>query len=357
MGGGISFRRPSTFLGFGVRGSGKSSLLEHIGEIYLANGFPIIDLFGSRDGEGLAWCRSPWAEEKNILLLHGDNTRVASPFDSMNISKWKLDDLDKYDITISSSPLYSSPDQEYLDVNRIIDLTYKRRVFDVSSQVTYILIREAANLLYSRMKVSTNQIQAKAKMTYFIREARHTGFALGIDTLKFTSIDIDVRSVIDYIFFKSLGIQGLPDDLTWLYSLIKPFALQSQEKKRFVCINSAGSVGIGSFPKVPWHKNEGEDILKACGIEVEHTEELVETKPKFEVGDLEHSRFIELRLAGESYGSIAGDKWSSQSILNHVKKHNEDIDRLGYCQQCKRAKSEHFATKAPRGRITVQNPT
>lgn len=350
MGGGISFRRPSTFLSFGIRGSGKSSLLEHIGENYLSNGFPIIDLFGSRDGEGLGWCRSPWAKDKKILLLHGDNTRVASSFDSMNISKWQLSDLEKYDITISSSPLYSSPDQEYRDVNRIIDLTYQRRVFDINSQITYILIREASNLLYSRMKVSTDQVQAKSKMTYFIREARHTGFALGIDTLKFTSIDIDIRSVIDYIFFKSLGIQGLPDDLSWLYSLIKPFALQSQEKKRFVCINSAGSVGIGTFSEVPWHKKEGEDILKECGIEVEHGEEMIESKKQERIGDLEHAKFIERRLNGEGYADIGGTMWTGEAIRIHVRNHNHDIDLKGACPRCTRAKSTLNTTKIPTGR-------
>ena len=51
----ISFNRPHTFFTLGVRGSGKSSLLEHIGELYLNEGHGILDLFGSRDGENMAW--------------------------------------------------------------------------------------------------------------------------------------------------------------------------------------------------------------------------------------------------------------------------------------------------------------
>ena len=348
MGGGISFTHPRTFMPYGTRGSGKSNVLEHIGERYLNNGSGVLDLFGSRDGEGLAWCRSPWVDEKKILLLHGDNTSVASSFDSKNISKYSLSDLTKYDLIISSTPLYSSIDQEYRDINRVLDLCYKRRVW---TRLIYIVIREAANLLYSRMKVSPDQAQAKAKMTYFIREARHSGFALGIDTLKITSVDIDVRITVDYMFFKSLGIQGLPRDLRWLYSFIKPFALQSMHPREFVILTASGSLGIGTCPEVKWHKKEGEDILKLCGIEVEHGEEMVDTYTKFKVGDLEHARFIKTRLAGDTYEEIASGEWSHETIRKHILSHNREIRVAGVCTRCERAKSLNKTRPVEQGRI------
>ncbi len=345
LGGGISFRRPYTFLSYGIRGSGKSSLLEHIGEHFLANGSTILDLFGSRDGEGLAWCRSEWAKEKKILLLHGDNTSVASSFDTKNISKYSLSDLDKYDVIISSSPLYSTVDQEYRDINKVIDQIYKRGSW---RKVAYMIVREAANLLYSRMKISVDQKFAKASMAYFIREARHTGFALGLDTQKWTSVDVDIRITCDYVFFKSAGIQGLPSDLRWLYKYIKPYSLQKMKPEEFVVLTSSGSIGVELFPEVMWHKNEGEDILKACGIEVEHGDELIDSEKRFIVGDLEHIRFIEGRLDGLSHAEIAGGSWSSQTVLNHIDNHNSDIDRLGYCGRCRRAKGDHSTMKIAR---------
>jgi len=64
----LSFNKPQTFFILGIRGSGKSSLLEHIGTKYLEKGCCILDLFGSRDGEGLAWLRSPYAQDKRILF-------------------------------------------------------------------------------------------------------------------------------------------------------------------------------------------------------------------------------------------------------------------------------------------------
>ena len=48
-----------TFLVLGIRGAGKSSWLESLAEYYLGKDIgSVVDLFGSRDGEGLAWLRS-----------------------------------------------------------------------------------------------------------------------------------------------------------------------------------------------------------------------------------------------------------------------------------------------------------
>lgn len=67
------------------------------------------------------------------------------------------------------------------------------------------------------MKVAENKTQAKAEMGYLIREARHMGVAMGLDTQRYKAVDIDIRSTIDYLFFKCLGIDGLPRDLHWVY--------------------------------------------------------------------------------------------------------------------------------------------
>lgn len=53
----ISFKRPHVWFALGVRGSGKSSFLEHVAVEYLNRNAVVFDLFGSRDGEALAWLR------------------------------------------------------------------------------------------------------------------------------------------------------------------------------------------------------------------------------------------------------------------------------------------------------------
>lgn len=70
-----------------------------------------------------------------------------------------------------------------------------------------MVCREAAILYYSRLKVDDNQIFAKSQMVYMIREARHIGLSLGLDSVRFYAIDIDIRTLSDYMILKSQGIQ------------------------------------------------------------------------------------------------------------------------------------------------------
>lgn len=249
----ITFNRPSTFFVLGIRGSAKSSLLEHIGENYLAEGHGILDLFGSRDGEGLAWLRSPYAKDKKILLIRGDNVDVDSSFESKNISKVTLEDLNSYDIVISASPLYSSPNDEFLHVNHLIDSLYKRLEW---KRLIYAIVRESANLYYSRLRISENQLGAKAESVYLIREARHCGIAMGLDTLKYTSVDLDVRTVVDFLIMKAQGVLGFPDDLQWLYGYFDPVSVRTMPKPFFIMISKNGALGLGEFPELKWHKQE-----------------------------------------------------------------------------------------------------
>jgi len=91
-----------------------------------------------------------------VLLIHGDNADVKAPCDARSVSELSLDDFNDYRVLISSSPLYSSPNDEFLQVNRITDLLYKRMHWD---HLIYVIVREAANLYYSRLKVRANLLR------------------------------------------------------------------------------------------------------------------------------------------------------------------------------------------------------
>ena len=345
FGDGLQFNRPASYLVYGVRGSGKSSLLEAIGEEYLSRNSHVLDLFGSRDGESLAWLRSPWMDSKKVLLLHGDNTDIASSWDSKPVSQYDLSDIEHYDLVISSSPLYSSIDVEYTQINKVLDLCYQRFEWKKPS---FILIREAANLLYSRMKICADQSMAKAQMVYFIREARHTGWALGVDTLKFTSLDIDIRVVLDYIFIKRPGISGIPADLSFLYKIYDPLKLQRMPTENFLILTGAGSHGVGKFNEILWHKREGEAMCRILGIDITHGEATVDSKQDYKIGDFQHVTICGLRLDGGSYAKIGiSEKVSNSSAFNHVKDHNREVERTGACSRCTRAKAEIATTIIP----------
>jgi hypothetical protein len=280
------------------------------------------------------------------LLVRGDNTDVVSNWDCKPASKVSLSDIEHYDITISSSPLYSDPDTEFLSVAFLTDLVYRRLSWN---QIIYTIVREASNLYYSRLKVTRNQQLAKSQEIYLLRESRHMGLSMGMDTLKFTSIDLDVRSVCDYLLFKSLGLLGLPKDLDWLYGYFDPATLRSMKKPNFIIVSKNSSAGLGAFSEVPWHKQEKENILKELDIKVDHGEKIKEAEDKgtfLTVGDSEHGAIIEAYASGLSMDKVSKHtRRSAHTISEHVHKHDEAVERSGFCPICQRIKSQHANSK------------
>lgn len=348
----ISFNRPHVWFCLGVRGSGKSSFLEKIACYYLDKGHGILDLFASRDSENLAWLRSPYAKDKKFLLVHGETVDVVeSPCDTKPAAKVVLSDFEKYDFVISSAALYLNPDDEFLNAARLTDKIYKRLSW---KKLIFMMIREASNLYYSRLKLVENQIFAKSQMIYLIREGRHCGLALGLDTLRFYSVDIDIRSLSDYIILKSQGMMGLTKDLKWVYRFFHDYVIRDMPPQYFFILSRRGAVGQGMFKQIPWHKREKENILKAVGIECKYGEPIEEAQYRGTyrtVGDKEHAEMIKLYIeAGLSVDRIAERlKRSSRTSWKHVKHHNSMIEKTGSCPACRRVKSKYEREIARRG--------
>jgi hypothetical protein len=144
----IQFDRPHTYTNLGLRGSGKSALLEALATHY----DKIIDLFGSRDSEGLAWCRSPFKD--SILFVTGDSVEISTSWPCKRASELTLSDLKDYKVILSVSAFYSNLDEEFTALNQILyDVLYRRIQW---SKVWFLMVREASNFIYSRIKISRN---------------------------------------------------------------------------------------------------------------------------------------------------------------------------------------------------------
>jgi hypothetical protein len=282
--------------------------------------------------------------------VHGENVSVKASHNTKAATKVTLSDFIKYDLIISSSPLYLGPDDEFINAGQLTDKIYNRLSW---KRLVYCLCREAANLFYSRLKISENQVVSKAQMTYLVREARHVGMALGLDSTRYYSIDIDIRSLCDYIVLKNQGMQGLTSDLDWLYSIFQPHMIRNMPPQFFVILSKQGSIGVGEFKELGWHKQEGENILKAVGISVEYGEpiEKGEYRGAFNtVGDPEHAEIIKLYVdEGLSMNKIA-DKLgrSSRVPFTTIHKHNSSVEGAGFCPACRRVKSSLDSTLAKR---------
>jgi hypothetical protein len=346
----ISWHKPLVWLTLGVRGSGKSSFLEHLAQEHLERGNCVLDLFACRAGENLAWLRSPYAQNKKALLLSDENAVVETPgnvsvkpFTALNLS-----DFEEFDIIINSSPLYQSLDSEYIGCNFIIDKLWHRLRW---RRLIFTICREASSLMYSRLKVVDNQQAAKAFLIYWLRESRHVGCSLGLDSVRLTSLDIDVRSLADFLIFKAQGSGGLPRDLWFVYRYVQPFWIQNMKPQQFAVLSRRGHIGVGVFPYPSWHKTEGEDILTKLGIKVtfEERPEAGLYRGKYRtLSDMEHAQVVSMYVEQEMGMQEIADKLqrSTKTVFDHLKKHDEDVQHLGYCPRCRRCKSNLESTPA-----------
>ncbi|RLG44109.1 MAG: hypothetical protein DRN81_05225, partial [Thermoproteota archaeon] len=210
----------------------------------------------------------------------------------------------------------------------------------------FVLIREAANWLYARLKVVKDDKMAKKDFIKALREAYHSGLAVGVDTIRWTNIDKEVRDVSDCIFIKQVGSIGLPEDLKWMYRYVNPFSLMRAKPEAFMLVTRKGAVGFGKFDYPPWHKERKENIFKTTGIEVKR---LGSVEPKFYgVSSFEHAEIIKLYLEHESMQKIAKQLGRAPTtIQRHLWLHNTNITEHGQCPYCKRANSPHKTQKIP----------
>jgi hypothetical protein len=345
----IKYNVPQVVYAEGTRGSGKGVLLENFAMNYLSYHCAVLDLFGAVDAEGLAWLRSPFIKNLNVLLLKGPSVDVKCDWDVMETSKLGLNDFYKYDLIISARPLFINKDSEYTSVGQVTELLYKRFSWN---RIIFMLVREASSLWHSRLMISKRQTDVKSESVYMLRESRHLGLGLGLDSLKYTSIDADVRVHFDYMFVKAHGIEGLNDDMKWLYYFFNPSWIQSMLPREFIVVSRRGPLGVGVCPWHSWHKIEGENILNQLGFKIEYGEVVEEGEDKGNfstVGDPEHAEIIDLYVGNSSVEKIAAVKGrSTATISKHIKKHNQAVERSQFCALCKRANGVNYATLAKR---------
>jgi len=327
--------RPTAVVIYGRPGAGKSSLVECI-----ANEYPIIiDLFGSRDNEGLAWCRSPRAD--SVLLLKGSSTDVSCSWPVKNAADITLEDIGKYKAVVSCSSFYSQMKEEYRALEKIMIKLWQRTYWN---DAWCLAIREAGNLLYSRQSIGENQQEAKAYIIYVLREMRHCGIAPILDAIRWFSIDIDARSIAAYTFLKAQGIEGLPESLHFIYKYYDPFGVMRMAIDKFIVVSAAGPIGDGRNDCPYWHKKEHENLLQLLDIRVERGDMTdLEDTSSSHVNEYEHVRIVQSR-----YESPEGERSmekiavkvgrSSATVFKQIAYHNSTVKSDGECDRCSRVK-------------------
>ena len=98
--------------------------------------------------------------------------------------------------------------------------------------------------------------------------SRHSGLSLSVDTLRFKSLEIDIRRPATYISIRSQGLEELPDSLSWLYyNFADPRWVSTMGQNEILLIaKENASIGRGFVRYPTWHKTEDENILEILGM-------------------------------------------------------------------------------------------
>lgn len=333
--------KPLTYSVLGGKNEGKSALVETVACRYPK----IIDLFGSRDGEGLAWLRGPFKGEK-ILLLKSPSIDVECPIaDVKNVTDVTLKDFEQYRVIISCSFFYINIHQEWYYIGKLIEKFWQRHYW---REPWCIVVREASNLLASRQTLGDTQRQAIDQFTYFAREIRHSGFALCLDTLRWKGIEINIRGLSDYLFLKAVGIQGVPPELKFVFRTFPRFVdYLTMKVSHFVAISRQGSIGAGKFDLPYWHKRERENFRSVFNIRTKQGKTpFIPEIQQGKVGDPEHigiiRAYLETGIGQVKLGEKIGR--SSRTINKHINYHNRMIHTIGVCDKCERMDGKHQKT-------------
>lgn len=335
----MDYKKANCNLITGGKETGKSALCEALATHYSEQDkdCKILDFWGSRDNEGLGWCRSPYKD--SILFLTGDSVKVRSRFPTVKVSDFKLSSMKGYKVVVTVSGFYSSDREQNHAIQTVMSVLWRRTSW---SHIWCLILREMANLVYSRLSIGEDQAQAKAYLISVLREMRHMGYALCGDSIKFKSVDADVRVLADYTYIKACGKEGLPDDLDWLYSIFEPFSVMRMPINQFIIVSRKGTVGRGIYDCPPWHKRENENIFKLLNIEVDHEEEPDLNTKGGRINDSEHVEIVRKRFAGQDGKPVSFNKLavkcerSTATVFKAVLYHNQDIDTKGFCEKCKR---------------------
>ena len=329
----LDFMKAMIYLILGKKGSGKSALLELLSLYYPK----IIDLFGSRDDEGLCYCRKN-SPIDNILLIHGDNVDLDCSWDTTSVSKLTYKKILDYEVVIPSFSFFSGNAGRFVGINKLMTLFWERRKW---KKPIFVGVREASSFIYSRVKQEgVNMKMAKADFIFWQREMRHFGYSLGIDTIRWTSIDKEMRDLADWLVIKKVGPQGIPDDLDFLYRYVDPMSMAGLPPDKFMLLTENASIAWGQADYPVFHKEEGVDLLEELGIQITHGEEIEESSIQ-RIGDEEHEKIIRLYNDGKSMNAVTKlVHRSKERVHSHIHQHNKDVLENGVCDKCGRIRSD-----------------
>jgi hypothetical protein len=354
---------PRRFFVIGDIDSGKGGFLEQLATRYRSHGARIFDLWCSLDGEGMAHLRDPKVQQSKVLILHGPSvelTFLKKSFETRIASKITDDDLRTYDYILTSPRFFPLIDwsERYEEMAIVIRKILTYRDHYRPDDLNFLIMREAGEILYSRLKSWQNIEQVKAQIVQLLNTCRHVGVAFGFDVQRAMNIDKAVREASDYRIFKRPDYTGLPEEIHFTYTWLDPEKLTQLENHEFFLFARDGGLGIGTNGYPWWHKKEFEDLMGELGIVITYKEAPIPSELHggvMTIGDFDHAEivrlYIEERIGMSTIKRVFDKKYielglttriSTETISRQLHNHDKEIDGANkVCPQCRRASGSY----------------
>ncbi|MHC4717894.1 MAG: hypothetical protein ACYS5V_13050, partial [Planctomycetota bacterium] len=189
------------------------------------------DLFDAGDLESLFWCvPGPTGKRCPILLVHPDNVTIKSTIDdvrpiSISTPLTKICEIahDEMRIVTIATAFFDPSDVMGVIARwakEIMHISFNHFRLDVP---ICVMLREAANVVFSRMKgvPGDNSTEAKRSLVDLMRRARHFEISLAMDAQRFKDLYSTVRDNMDRIWMKKHAFYAIPQGLKWVNDTIQ----------------------------------------------------------------------------------------------------------------------------------------
>jgi len=274
----------------GLRGSGKSALVEKYAEKFYCDGRIVVDLWGASGRENLFW-GVKGKTQYPCLIVH-------SPFVDVEIpkgqGKWyaavsgdesvesiiKRAVLEKRVVCFDQNSYQGFEEECYKKVAEFLS-ELPRVNMDVVDGRMVVLVREASNLLFAHLKVNDYCKFTRAPFLSLIRESRHNRISFIIDSQRYKDVYSGVRENTDVLLIKRTPVTTLPDDMSWLPKKIKYLRRKAPFRFRYSLFPKLGELKpeeyYAVFPSTNivklnfdlpgfYHKREEDNFSRKTGI-------------------------------------------------------------------------------------------
>lgn len=306
----INTERSLGYFVSGKKGTGKSSFLSYLAELYFKMGYLIIDFYSESDYENCYWIIKEKRAYKCIFIIPRYVT-IEIPDKYKDLVKVMYDDegLEKIiQIAQEEKRIIVFVNSCYEEENMLQTLSNffdeLPRLNDKLNLDIFLIIRELSHLAPQSLKIFENATKTKRSLLKLVAGCRHHRISFAMDMQVLTMLFKNIRNLYDRMVIKKTTPDMIPQELKWFLdqlalnrskgASIKEYPpVHKLFPREYYGIYDSGLFFKDSFPLPSFHlKREKDNFQLLTGITFTINKQKLEEKDKKIVITLEEKRLF-----------------------------------------------------------------